>query len=85
MTLTLRRSNPEGGAQPYATYTLKTVFITDVDHAGSSDEVPSESVRMIYGTAILQMSNTTDIKGGKVQHAGLEPDPEPRGTTVSAS
>ena len=43
------------GKTPYATYTLKTVILTKVDHSGSADAVPDEQVAMIAGSMTLEM------------------------------
>jgi type VI secretion system secreted protein Hcp len=53
--LTLRKP----GEQPYMAYTFETVFITKVDHSGSSPELPTEEVAFVYGKLVVQSFGKT--------------------------
>jgi type VI secretion system secreted protein Hcp len=53
VVLKLYKVGAKGG--PYMTYTLKTAFISSVKHTGTADEVPTEQVTLVFGTAIQEI------------------------------
>ncbi len=57
--LTLRKA---GDKEPYMTYTMDTVFVSNVDHGGGSPEVASEEITFVYGTLVV-LSNDRNADG----------------------
>ena len=57
--LTLRKA---GDKEPYMTYTMDTVFVSNVNHGGGSPEVASEEITFVYGTLVV-LSNDRNADG----------------------
>lgn len=49
--LTLRKP---GEKNPYMTYTMETVFVTNVNHGGSSPAVATEEITFVFGKLTIQ-------------------------------
>jgi type VI secretion system secreted protein Hcp len=66
VVLALRKS---GESAPYMTYTMETVFVSKIDHSGSSPEVPTEEVALGYGKLVVQsIGKSADGVPSKVTH-----------------
>jgi len=44
-----------GETKPYMTFTMKTVFTTDINYGGSSPEVATEEIKFVFGSVTINV------------------------------
>lgn len=68
--LTLRKT---GDKEPYMTFTMDTVFISNMDYGGGSPEVASEEVTFVFGkVAVLSNDRNADGSAAPPVQAGWD-------------